>query len=307
MLEVATIQSTRASNRIEGIFTSDKRLKDLMDSKSEPKNRNEQEIMGYRNVLSTIHESYEFISFNPNIILQMHRDLYSSSNPSFGGKYKEPDNIIAQSDSKGHSFVRFKPVPSYQTPEAMENMCNAYKEAKQKTEINDLILIPMVILDFLCIHPFNDGNGRISRLLTTLLYYKSNYIVGKYISIEKLIEENKESYYETLKMCSNNWMDNNNQYESFINFYIGITTKAYNEFENRIEYLFTKKLSKPKQIKSFIDKNIGKINKREIMETLPNISKVTVERTLTDLVKTGYINKIGAGKLTSYIKAPKKD
>ena len=302
LLKVALIQSTGASNRIEGIFTSDTRLEELVSQKSEPKNRSEQEIAGYREVLATIHENYEYITTRPNIILQLHRDLYSFSQGAIGGNYKNSDNIIAERDTEGNQKIRFVPVPAYQTPEAMENLCNRFIEEWEANSIDKLILIPMFILDFLCIHPFNDGNGRMSRLLTLLLFYKAGYIVGKYVSMEMLIEKTKETYYEALESSSFNWQENDNDYEPFVKYYLGIMLKAYNEFESRVEHLKHRNLSKPDRIKNVIDQKVGKITKKEIMDLCPDISKVTVERTLTDLVKNGYIAKVGSGPTTGYVR-----
>ena len=302
LLEVALIQSTGASNRIEGIFTSDKRLEELVSQKAEPRNRSEQEIAGYREVLSTIHEGYEYITPRPNIILQLHRDLYSYSQGTAGGSYKNSDNVIAETDAEGHQKARFIPVPAFQTAEAMEELCTRFLEAWEADRIDKLILIPMFILDFLCIHPFNDGNGRMSRLLTLLLFYKAGYIVGKYVSMEMLIEKTKETYYEALQASSTGWHEGENSYEPFVKYYLGIMLKAYNEFESRVEHLKHRSLSKPDRIKAVIDNKVGKITKKEIMEFCPDISKVTVERTLTDLVKSGYIAKVGAGPSTGYVR-----
>ena len=302
LLEVALIQSTGASNRIEGIFTSDKRLEELVSQKAEPRNRSEQEIAGYREVLSTIHEGYEYITPRPNIILQLHRDLYSYSQGAAGGSYKNSDNVIAETDAEGHQKARFIPVPAFQTAEAMEELCTRFLEAWEADRIDKLVLIPMFILDFLCIHPFNDGNGRMSRLLTLLLFYKAGYIVGKYVSMEMLIEKTKETYYEALQASSTGWHEGENSYEPFVKYYLGIMLKAYNEFESRVEHLKHRNLSKPDRIKAVIDSKVGKITKKEIMELCPDISKVTVERTLTDLVKSGYIAKIGAGPSTGYVR-----
>lgn len=301
-LEVALIQSTGASNRIEGIFTSDKRLEELVRQKAEPRNRSEQEIAGYREVLATIHESYEYINPRPNIILQLHRDLYSYSQGAAGGSYKNSDNVIAETDAEGHQKSRFIPVPAFQTAEAMEELCTRFLEAWEADRIDKLVLIPMFILDFLCIHPFNDGNGRMSRLLTLLLFYKAGYIVGKYVSMEMLIEKTKETYYEALQASSTGWHEGENSYEPFVKYYLGIMLKAYNEFESRVEHLKHRSLSKPDRIKAVIDNKVGKITKKEIMEFCPDISKVTVERTLTDLVKSGYIAKVGAGPSTGYVR-----
>lgn len=302
LLEVALIQSTGASNRIEGIFTSDKRLEELVRQKAEPRNRSEQEIAGYREVLATIHESYEYINPRPNIILQLHRDLYSYSQGAAGGSYKNSDNVIAETDAEGHQKSCFIPVPAFQTAEAMEELCTRFLEAWEADRIDKLVLIPMFILDFLCIHPFNDGNGRMSRLLTLLLFYKAGYIVGKYVSMEMLIEKTKETYYEALQASSTGWHEGENSYEPFVKYYLGIMLKAYNEFESRVEHLKHRSLSKPDRIKAVIDNKVGKITKKEIMEFCPDISKVTVERTLTDLVKSGYIAKVGAGPSTGYVR-----
>lgn len=302
LLEVALIQSTGASNRIEGIYTTDKRLEELVRQKAEPRNRSEQEISGYREVLTTIHESYEYINPRPNIILQLHRDLYSYSGRNAGGNYKNSDNVIAETDAEGHQKARFIPVPAFQTPEAMNELCTNFLEAWDADRIDKLILIPMFILDFLCIQPFNDGNGRMSRLLTLLLFYKAGYIVGKYVSIEMLIEKTKETYYEALQESSNGWHENENRYESFVKYYLGIILKAYSEFEGRVEHLKNRSLSKPDRIKAVIDNKVGKITKKEIMELCPDISKVTVERTLTELVRSGYIAKVGAGPATGYVR-----
>ena len=189
LMEIAKIQSTEASNKIEGIFTSDERLKKLVLDKTTPRTRDEQEIAGYRNVLATIHESYDYIPPRPSMILQLHRDLYKFSGMNYGGSYKSQDNIIAQEDAQGKRYARFIPVPAWETPEAVNQICMAYEAAVGNGAADPLLIIPMFVLDFLCVHPFNDGNGRMSRLLTLLLLYRADYIVGKYISIEKLIEE----------------------------------------------------------------------------------------------------------------------
>lgn len=302
LLEVALIQSTGASNRIEGIYTTDKRLEELVSQKVKPQNRSEQEIAGYREVLTTIHESYEYIVPRPSVILQLHRDLYSYSQGGIGGNYKNCDNVIAEVDADGNKKARFVPVPAFQTEEAMNELCERFLEAWDNNRIDKLILIPMFILDFLCIHPFNDGNGRMSRLLTLFLLYKAGYIVGKYISMEMLIEKTKETYYEALQSSSIGWYEEENSYEPFLKYYLGIILKAYNEFEGRIEHLKNRKLSKHDRVKAVIDKKVGKITKKEIMDICPDISKVTVERTLNELVKSGYIKKVGAGPSTGYVR-----
>ena len=202
LVEIAKIQSTEASNKIEGIYTSDDRLKSLVSNKTMPRTRNEQEIAGYRDVLSTIHESHDFIPVKPSIILQLHRDLYKFSGKSMGGVYKSVDNVIAEEYDDGTKHIRFNPVPAWETPPAIEAICSAFDEMIAQSDADPLLIIPMFVLDFLCVHPFNDGNGRMSRLLTLLLLYRAGYIVGKYISIEKMIEQTKDTYYEALQSSS---------------------------------------------------------------------------------------------------------
>jgi len=306
LMEIAKVQSTGASNRIEGIYTTDKRLEELVKDKSVPRNRSEQEIAGYRDVLATIHESYDYIHPRPNIILQLHKQLYSFAQTSIGGSYKDSDNFITETDADGNEKIRFKPTPAYLTANAMESLCTAFIESIEKGEHDTLLLIPIFILDFLCIHPFNDGNGRMSRLLTLLLFYRADYIVGKYISLEKLIENSKDTYYEVLQDSSTDWHENTSDYAPFVRYYLGILLKAYHEFEERVTYLQHRGLSKPERIIAVIDRKIGKITKKEIMESCPDISKVTVERTLTSLVKEGYIVKIGGGRSVAYGKADKQ-
>ena len=301
LVEVAKIQSTEASNKIEGIFTSNDRLKKLLSNKTTPKSRDEQEIAGYRDVLSSIHENYDYIPIKPSIMLQLHRDLYKFSGKSIGGNYKNSDNIIAQEDEFGNKFIRFAPIPAWETPEAMEKLCQAYDEVLNKTDANPLLIIPMFILDFLCIHPFNDGNGRMSRLLTLLLLYRSGYMVGKYISIEKLIENSKETYYEALQSSSQGWHEEENDYSHFVKYMLGVILSAYREFSERAKVLTIDKLSKPEQIREIIKDSLGKITKTEIMKKCPDISQVTIQRALNDLIKSGEIIKIGGGRYTSYV------
>ena len=301
LLEMAKIKRTEYSNKIEGMYTSDDRLKQIVLDKTMHKTRNEQEIAGYRDVLNTIHTNFEYIPIIPSMILQLHRDLYKFSGMNFGGKFKATDNVIAEVDSKGNKYVRFEPVSAWLTSDSMQSLCDSYNEAMKVKNIDPLLLMPMFILDFLCIHPFDDGNGRMSRLLTLLLLYKSNYIVGKYISIEKLIENSKETYYETLKQSSIGWHTNENDYEPFVKYYLGIIISAYKEFETRVHYVSKEKLSKPERIAKVIEQHIGKITKTEIMKLCPDISQTTIQRTLNNLLESNTIVKIGGGRYTSYI------
>ncbi len=300
LVEIAKIQSTESSNKIEGIYTTDDRLRALVKDTTRPKSRNEREIAGYRDVLNTIHESHDYIPAKPSIILQLHRDLYKFEGADVGGRYKLADNMIEEEDAAGNKFVRFKPIPAWETAEAMEELCEAFEKAMSAEEIDPLILIPMFILDFLCIHPFHDGNGRMSRLLTLLLLYRSGYIVGKYISIEKLIESTKESYYDCLQESSNKWYENENDYEPFVRYMLGIVVAAYRDFSSRVKLLTTDGMSKTDRVREIIKNTLGMITKTEILERCPDISQVTVQRALADLAESGEITKIGGGRYTKY-------
>lgn len=301
LLEIAKIQSVDASNRIEGIYTNDDRLKLIVQEKTMPKTRDEREIAGYRDVLSTVHESYEFIPVKPSYILQLHRDLYKFSGKAIGGIFKAADNTIEEVDAQGNKFVRFRPASSWETPGMVEDLCRSYEEAKNSGEIDDLLLIPMFVLDFLCIHPFSDGNGRMSRLLTLLLLYKAGYMVGKYISIEKLIADSKETYYEVLQESSASWHDESNDYFCFVHYMLGIVVAAYREFSRRAALLVDKNVSKPDRIQDIIKNTLGPITKAEIMQQCQDISQITIQRALIDLVKNNVIKKIGGGRYTKYI------
>lgn len=301
LVESAKIQSTEASNKIEGIYTSDERLRALVRDTTRPKTRNEQEIAGYRDVLNTIHENHDYIPPKPSIILQLHRDLYKFEGFDIGGKYKSADNIIKEEDIQGNEFVRFRPVSAWETPGAVDELCMAFDEALATEQIDALILIPMFVLDFLCIHPFNDGNGRMSRLLTLLLLYRAGYIVGKYISIEKLIENTKELYYECLQLSSTKWHENENDYEPFVKYMLGIIVAAYRDFSSRVSLLTTDGLSKPDRVREIIKTTLGPITKAEILVKCPDISQVTVQRALADLVESGQIVKLGGGRYTKYL------
>ena len=302
MLEIAIIQSTGASNRIEGIYTSDERLDALVKHKAEPRNRSEREIAGYREVLKLIHESYDYMAPRTSVILQLHRDLYQFSPSSIGGRFKNSDNLITETDTFGQSKIRFKPLTAFETTEAVDSLTNTFIDAINAEKYDPLLLIPMFVLDFLCIHPFNDGNGRMSRLLTLLLLYRSGYIVGKYISIEMIIEKTKETYYEVLLDSSFEWQEEKSSYLPFVRYYLEVILNAYKEFSARVELMQNRSLSKPERIRKLFDSSLQKLSKRMILEKYPDISTSTVEITLAALLKEGYIIKTGAGKNTAYIR-----
>lgn len=300
LLNIAKIQSSEYSNKLEGIQTTDERIKKIMNEKAKPKNRNEEEIAGYRDVLELIHENYENIDITPSSILQLHKMLYKYS-ATEGGKYKTLDNVIEETDENNNKVVRFKPVSAFNTPRSLECLCASYNEEIEKMEIDPLILIPIFVIDFLSIHPFVDGNGRMSRLLTLLLLYKNGYIVGKYISIEKMIENSKESYYDTLKKSSVLWHENKNDYSFFEEYYLGIILRAYKDFSNRVEYITNKSLSVKDRVRIIIEKSMSKITKKEITEICPDISEGSIERALNELLKEEKILKISGGRFTSYM------
>lgn len=307
LVEVAKIQSTDASNRIEGIITTDERLSQIVKDKTMPKNRNEQEIAGYRDVLAIIHESFAYIPPKPNVILQLHRDLYKFSGQSIGGSYKNRDNVIAESLPDGTKTVRFDPVPAWETPDSIKALCDAFEIALSDSEMDPLVLIPMFVLDFLCIHPFNDGNGRMSRLLTLLLLYRAGYRIGKYISIEKIIADSKETYYEALQVSSFGWHENRNDYTAFVRYFLGVIVAAYRAFDARVALISNTELSKPERVREVIKNHLGQISKAEIMHQCPGVSQVTVQRALADLLKNNEIMKIGGGRYTKYVRNHEKE
>ena len=301
MIDVAKIQSTKSSNAIEGIYTNDARLNELMNKKTEPRNRNEEEIAGYRHVLDIIHENYAYIEFNKNDILTLHNQLYSYSYVNYKGKFKTLDNTIMEVDKLGNRKVRFQPVSSFETENYFDKMVGAYKKAVE-ANIPALILIPVLIHDFLCIHPFDDGNGRMSRLLTLLLLYKFGYFVGRYISIEMLIEESKESYYEELKRSSEKWHTGENDEIPFIRYMLGVLLKAYEECDDRFNLIGNEKLTSPERVLSVIQRSLEPLSKKDIMIICPDISQRTIERALKELYDNSKIKQVGSGRSTKYIK-----
>ena len=300
LIEIAKIQSTEASNKIEGIVTTSTRIKQICENKTMPKNRDEKEILGYRDVLNTIHENYEYISMKSSYILQLHGDLYKFSEKAIGGKFKNVQNYISETREDGSSFVRFQPLEPYETPDAIERLCEEFNIAISKEDVDSLILIPIFILDFLCIHPFNDGNGRMSRLLTLLLLYKQEYNVGKFISIEKIIEETKNDYYDTLQKSSIGWIDGLNDPTEFIKYILSVVLKAYRDFETRANILIETKSKALTQVQDIIKTKIGKFKKSEIVELCPTLSETTIERCLKELLDQNLIEKHGERKSAFY-------
>lgn len=301
LVEIAKIQSIEDSNKIEGIVTTTDRIKELMNKKTTPRNRDEEEIMGYRDVLNTIHESYKYIPISSNYILQFHRDLFKHSEKGIGGRYKTAQNSIIERDKEGNIFERFKPLSPYETPCAIDKICDELNMAFDKKDVDSLLLIPIFIHDFLCIHPFSDGNGRMSRLLTTLLLYRQGYVIGKYISLESKIENNKESYYAALEESGIGWHENKENSVPFIKYILRIILAAYIDFEERVDYV-DKKTPTIDLVRKAIDRSIGKFTKRDIMELVPSVGKATIENILKALTEEAYIERHGKGRATFYVK-----
>jgi len=299
LIKIAKIQSIESSNSIEGIVTTNARLKKIMDDKTTPQNRDEKEIIGYRNVLNMIHENYKYIDLTPNYILQLHGELLKYTSFSYRGKFKTSQNEIAKYLPDGKKEIIFYPLDPYETPNAISNICKQYKNTV--SVIDPLILIPYFILDFLCIHPFNDGNGRMSRLLTLLLLYKSGYMIGQYISIEKTVSETKENYYDALEISCQNWRKNENDPTEFIKYMLSIILCCYRDFENRTKLVRENKVTRSYDIvKEYIINKIGIFTKREVLNECPKLSSSSVESALKKLVDKGIIKKIGKGKNTHY-------
>ncbi len=301
LVEVAKVQSTESSNAIEGIFTSNTRLNQLMQSKTTPRNRDEEEIAGYRFVLDMIHESYEFIPISSNYILQLHQNLYRFTNRSIGGHFKNSDNHIVARDENDIEHVIFEPLSPLETPIAIDRICEEFNRVSATEEVDTLLLIPIFIHDFLCVHPFNDGNGRMSRLLTTLLLYRAGYVVGKYVSLEKKIAELKDLYYDSLNMSQNGWHEGEDDPTPFIKYILKTIIAAYKDFEERIEIIDIKEPA-IEQVRAAVYKKIGKFTKSEIMEMCPKLGRASVENSLTALVKEEVLERRGSGRGTYYVR-----
>ena len=305
LVNIAKVQSVESSNRIEGIVTTKARIRSLVADKTSPRNRDEEEIMGYRDVLNTVHESYEYINLTSQIVLQLHRDLYAYSHKGIGGQFKNVQNSITERLADGREIERFKPLDPYAIPTAMDEICNSVTSVLNDKLVDPLLVIPVFIHDFLCIHPFNDGNGRMSRLLTTLLLYQNGYMIGRFISLEQKIERTKDSYYAALAQSSAGWHTGDEDVVHFVKYVLRVILAAYRDFESRIE-LFNTSLSAKDRIKIIISSTLGKITKSGILDKQPDIAVSTVEKALKELVEEGFIERHGVGRSTFYVKAVQK-
>ena len=300
--KMARIQSVKTSNAIEGIVTSDERIKAIVTQSSAPLNHNEAEIAGYRDALNEIHTNNQYIGFNEPDILRLHEILLSATGYEYGGKYKDIDNAIIEIDSQGNRKIRFATTPARETQHAMEQLVFAYMAAANDSEINQLLLIPCVILDFLCIHPFRDGNGRMSRLLSLLLLYKNGFDAGKYVSFEEQINRYKGSYYEALRQSSINWHENGNDYFPFIENFLSTLYLCYKELDKRFAVVNGSNVSKSGRVEATVLDSLTPISKKEICEILPDVSPTTVEAVLGKMVKGGQIIKIGSARNIRYLR-----
>jgi len=299
---IAKVQSVKGSNAIENIVTTDKRIEEIVNQSSEPLNHNEQEIAGYRDALNAIHSGFENIAVDEQNILNLHSILLSYTETD-GGNYKTSDNVILEIDGAGKRKVRFVPTKATDTQASMEQLVYAFMDANNDSGINKLLLIPCFIFDFLCIHPFSDGNGRMSRLLSLLLLYKAGFDAGKYISFEEQINKNKKSYYEALRKSSENWESNTNDYLPFIENFIVTLLVCYKELDKRFAIIHSKKVSKRERIEQTILHSLLPLGKKEINYILPDVSATTIEVVVSQMIKDKKIKKIGTFKDAKYIKS----
>lgn len=299
LVEIAKVQSTEASNAIEGIVTTNTRIRQLVEEKTTPKNRDEQEIAGYRDVLGLIHENFDVIPITQNYILQLHKILYGHRNNPMAGRTKNVQNYISATHSDGYVEILFTPLPPYETSEALDRICAEYNRVIGNMEIEPLIVIPVFIHDFLCIHPFNDGNGRMSRLLTTLLLYKSGFYVGKYISLEAKIAKNKDLYYDALGQAQIGWHEGKEDAVPFIKYLLGTILAAYKDFGDRFALVETK-LSALETVRRATMNKVGRFTKQDIRELCPSLSVSSIEGALRKLVASGELKREGSGKNTCY-------
>lgn len=299
LVEIAKIQSTEASNAIEGILTTSTRIKQLVEEKTTPKNRDEQEIAGYRDVLNIIHESFDVIPISQNYILQLHKILYSHMNNPMAGRTKSVQNYISATYPDGHVENLFTPLAPYETPEALDKICEEYNRVIGNMEVEPLIVIPIFVHDFLCIHPFNDGNGRMSRLLTTLLLYRNGFYVGKYISLEAKIAKNKDLYYYALGQAQTGWHDGTEDAVPFVKYLLGTILAAYKDFADRFALVETK-LSALETVRRATMNKVGRFTKQDIRELCPSLSISSIEGAIRKLVVFGELKREGSGKSTCY-------
>ncbi len=301
LAQIARIQSVKSSNAIEGIITSDERIAAIVTKSSAPLNHDEKEIAGYRDALHAVHTDFQSLDFNERDIKNLHALMLSFADSEDRGAYKQNDNLILEIDEKGKRRVRFRPVAANRTQEAMEQLVFAYMDARDNVNVNQLLLIPCVILDFLCVHPFRDGNGRMSRLLSLLLLYKNGFDAGKYVSFEEQINQYKQIYYMALKESSQGWHENRSNYIPFMKNFLSMLYMCYKELDKRFAVLQSKRITKKSRIEATLEGSLAPMSKRDLCAVLPDVSPTTVEAVLGAMLKAGKIQRIGQGKGTQYL------
>lgn len=299
LVEIAKIQSTEASNAIEGIVTTSTRIRQLVEEKTTPHNRDEQEIAGYRDALNIIHESFDAISVTQNYILQLHKIMYSHMNNPMAGRTKNVQNYITATYPDGHTEILFTPLEPYETPEALDRICGEFNKVIGNMELEPLIAIPVFIHDFLCIHPFNDGNGRMSRLLTSLLLYRCGFYVGRYISLEAKIAKNKDLYYSALSESQTGWHEGTEDAVPFIKYILGTVLAAYKDFEDRFALVEIKRTAL-ETVRMASQSKIGRFTKQDIRELCPSLSLSAIESALRKMVDDVELKREGSGKNICY-------
>lgn len=299
LVEIAKIQSTEASNAIEGIVTTSTRIRQLVEEKTTPHNRDEQEIAGYRDALNIIHESFDAIPVTQNYILQLHKIMYSHMNNPRAGRTKNVQNYITATYPDGHTEILFTPLEPYETPEALDRICGEFNKVIGNMELEPLIAIPVFIHDFLCIHPFNDGNGRMSRLLTSLLLYRCGFYVGRYISLEAKIAKNKDLYYSALRESQTGWHEGTEDAVPFIKYILGTVLAAYKDFEDRFALVEIKRTAL-ETVRMASQSKIGRFTKQDIRELCPSLSLSAIESALRKMVDDGDLKREGSGKNICY-------
>lgn len=293
--QIAVIESTESSNRLEGVVVPKDRLKSLVIKNATPKNRSEQEVAGYRDALALIHESAEHMRFTENMIPQLHAMLHRYM-PQPGRRWKPTDNDIVEKHPDGSVRIRFRPVAAHLTPIAMRGLAGGYDTAVSRHLADPLVLVPLCILDFLCIHPFPDGNGRVARLLTLLLLYQCDYAVGRYISLERIFEESKESYYETLEASSQGWHEGRHDVRPWLNYFWGALLRAYKEFEERVGTIERGRGAKSERVRNEVLKRTMPFSISDIENACPGVSRDTVRLVLRVMKAEGIISPMGKGR-----------
>ncbi len=299
---IAKISSVRSSNEIEGIVTSEDRYEEIVNNNSTPMTHDEAEIAGYRDALAQIHMGHEFVDFCEEDILKLHKIIMRLSTNDFGGQYKTEDNAIVEIDKNGKRKVRFTPTRARDTKQAMSMLISAYRVARSNPNISPLLLIPCVVLDFLCIHPFLDGNGRVSRILSLLLLYKAGYDAGKYVSFEEQIMKNKAYYYDSLRQSTEGWQQNVNDYFPFIENFLTMLYLCYKELDQRFSVVNNKALTKTERIRNTVLDSLIPMSKADLCKLLSDISPTTIEAVLGEMVRNKEIVRVGSGRASKYVK-----